>query len=154
MPKNLKQEIIYTVMMVCIMVYAMVCYNIALDHGGMENWIFFAAFSELPIMGAVGFLLDIFIVGSIAKKLAFRLFQPGQDKPIFIILAVSICSVWLMCPMMSFVACILFQDGLHGQLLSIWIELTIRNFPMAFFWQLFAAGPLVRKVFGKLFPEK
>ncbi len=154
MPKNLKQEIIYTIMMVCVMVYAMVCYNIAIDNGGLENWVFLAAFSELPIMGVAGFLLDTFIAGPIAKKLAFRLFQPGQDKPIFVILAISVFSIWLMCPMMSFVASILFQDGLHRQLLSVWIELTIRNFPMAFFWQLFAAGPLVRTIFGKLFPEK
>lgn len=154
MPKNLKQEMIYTVMMVCVMVYAMICYNIAMDNGSMENWIFFAAFGELPIMGAAGFLLDLFVAGPIAKKLAFALFQPGQDKPIFLILAISVCSIWLMCPMMSFVAAVLFQDGLHRQLLSVWVELTVRNFPMAFFWQLFAAGPLVRIVFGKLFPKK
>ncbi|MDO4286994.1 MAG: DUF2798 domain-containing protein [Eubacteriales bacterium] len=154
MPKNLKQEIIYTIMMVCVMVYAMVCYNITIDHGGLENWVFLAAFRELPIMGVAGFVLDTFLAGPIAKKLAFRLFQPEKEKPIFIILAISIFSIWLMCPMMSFVASILFQDGLHRQLLSVWIELTIRNFPMAFFWQLFAAGPLVRTIFGRLFPEK
>jgi len=28
------------------------------------------------------------------------------------------------------------------------------NFPMAFFWQIFYAGPFVRFIFGKLFPEK
>ena len=31
MPQTKKQEIVYTVMMVCVMVYGMVCYNIALD---------------------------------------------------------------------------------------------------------------------------
>ena len=33
MPQTKKQEIVYTVMMVCVMVYGMVCYNIALDVG-------------------------------------------------------------------------------------------------------------------------
>ncbi len=28
------------------------------------------------------------------------------------------------------------------------------NFPMAFFWQLCFAGPLVRKIFALLFQEK
>ena len=28
------------------------------------------------------------------------------------------------------------------------------NVPMAFFWQIFFAGPLVRAVFGQLFREK
>ena len=58
MPQTKKQEIVYTVMMVCVMVYRMVCYNIALDVGGMQNFIFAAALSELPIMGVIGFLLD------------------------------------------------------------------------------------------------
>ena len=43
MPQTKKQEIVYTVMMVCAMVYGMVCYNIALDVGGMQNFIFAAA---------------------------------------------------------------------------------------------------------------
>ena len=37
MPQTKKQEIVYTVMMVCVMVYGMVCYNIALDVGGMQK---------------------------------------------------------------------------------------------------------------------
>ena len=49
MPQTKKQEIVYTVMMVCVMVYGMVCYNIALDVGGMQNFIFAAALSELPL---------------------------------------------------------------------------------------------------------
>ena len=35
MPKNLFQEIVFTVMMVFVMVYAMICYNIALNIGGL-----------------------------------------------------------------------------------------------------------------------
>ena len=37
MPKSLKQEIIYGIMMVFAMVYAMVCYNVTLNVGGMQN---------------------------------------------------------------------------------------------------------------------
>jgi len=33
MPKNLFQEIIFTIIMVIVMVYAMICYNIALSTG-------------------------------------------------------------------------------------------------------------------------
>ena len=40
MPKNLFQEIVFTVMMVFVMVYAMICYNIALNIGGMTNEVF------------------------------------------------------------------------------------------------------------------
>jgi len=154
MPQNRKQETIYTIMMVLVMVYAMICYNISLEVGGMQNFVFVAALAELPIMGVAGFILDTFIAGPIAKKIAFRLVTPGQEKPIFIILAISALSIWLMCPMMSLVATILFKGGLQPEIVSIWIETTVKNFPMAFFWQLFAAGPLVRFLFGKMFPAK
>ena len=70
MPQTKKQEIVYTVMMVCVMVYGMVCYNIALDVGGMQNFSFAAALSELPIMGVIGFLLDTFLVGPAAMRIA------------------------------------------------------------------------------------
>lgn len=146
MPQNRKQEIVYTIIMVICMVYAMVCYNIVLDAGGMKNWIFIAALTELPIMGAAGFILDTFIAGPLAKKFTFRIFNPKEVNPIFLILGISILSIWLMCPMMSFVATILFKGGFNSEMISTWIQLTITNFPMAFFWQLFAAGPFVRKL--------
>lgn len=47
MPKNLFQEIVFTFIMVIVMVYAMICYNIALDFGVLNNTVFIAAFSEL-----------------------------------------------------------------------------------------------------------
>lgn len=113
--------------------------------------IFVAALSELPIMCVAAFLLDTFIAGPLAKKIAFKLVNHKEDKPIFIILAISVLSVWLMCPMMSFVAIVLIKRAFGTQIISVWIQTTIINFPMAFFWQLFAAGPLVRKIFGKMY---
>ncbi len=154
MPRNKVQEVIYTVMMVLIMVYAMIVYNVRLNQGSMAMHTFIDGLPEMLIMCPAAFILDTFIAGPIAKKIAFRLFTPGQDKIIFIILAISVCSVWLMCPMMSLVASILFKNGLTNGLLAVWAETTVMNFPMAFFWQLFAAGPLVRFLFGKMFPEK
>ena len=82
MPQTKKQEIVYTVMMVCVMVYGMVCYNIALDVGGMQNFIFLAAFSELPIMGVIAFLLDTFLVGPAAMRIATGWFTPGHLLPV------------------------------------------------------------------------
>ena len=143
MPKSLKQEIIYGIMMVFAMVYAMVCYNVTLNVGGMQNFVFAAALHELPIMCPLAFIFDFFVVGPIAKKITFRIFNPAEDKIIFVIL--------MMCPYMSLMATIIFKNGLQPEFLSIWISTTIKNFPMAFFWQLFAAGPLVRFIFGKMF---
>ena len=105
-------------------------------------------------MGIVAFFLELFIVGPLAKKLAFRLVQPGMDKMIFIVLAISAITVCLMCPLMSLAAADLFKGGLQPELLSVWIQTTAFNFTMALCWQIFFAGPLVRGIFRRLFPEK
>ena len=49
MPKNKFQDVIFTIIMVFVMVYTMICYNIALNVGGMNNQVFFNAFHELVI---------------------------------------------------------------------------------------------------------
>ena len=68
MPKTKFQDFIYTIIMVIVMVYAMVCYNIALSLGGMKNTVFKMALGELPIMGVIAFILEFFFVGIITKK--------------------------------------------------------------------------------------
>ena len=79
MPKNKLQEVIFTILMVLVMVYAMVCYNIALSNGSMQNWVFVAALHELPLMGALAFVLDFFVVGHLAKKIAMRLYRWSRN---------------------------------------------------------------------------
>ena len=150
MPKTKFQEVIFTILMVFVMVYAMICYNISLNIGGMANHVFLDAFHELVIMGPVAFILDFFLYGGLSKKLAFRIVNPAEDKPIMIILAISSITVCLMCPSMSLVATLLFKNP-GKEVIAIWLQTTALNFPMAFFWQIFFAGPLVRKIFGGIF---
>lgn len=150
MPKTKFQEVIFTILMVFVMVYAMICYNISLNIGGMANHVFLDAFHELVIMGPVAFILDFFLYGSLSKKMAFRIVNPAEDKPIMIILAISSITVCLMCPSMSLVATLLFKNP-GKEVIAIWLQTTALNFPMAFFWQIFFAGPLVRKIFGAIF---
>ena len=150
MPKNKFQEVIFTIIMVFFMVYAMICYNISLNIGGMANHVFLDAFHELVIMGPVAFILDFFLYGSLSKKLAFRIVNPAEDKPIMIILAISSITVCLMCPSMSLVATLLFKNA-GTEFIAVWLQTTALDFPMAFFWQIFFAGPLVRKIFGAIF---
>ena len=111
MPKTKLQEIVFTILMVFVMVYAMICYNIALNMGGMSNVVFLNAFHELIIMGPLAFILDFFLYGSLSKKLAFRIVTPGVDKPIMLILAISSITVCLMCPTMSLAATLLFKHA-------------------------------------------
>ena len=44
MPKTKFQEVVFTIMMVFVMVYAMIIYNIALNKGGMTNEVFYLLF--------------------------------------------------------------------------------------------------------------
>ena len=153
MPKNLFQEIVFTVMMVFVMVYAMICYNIALNIGGMTNEVFLLAFKELVIMGPIAFVLDIFLVGRIAKYKTFKIINPERDNPFFIVLGISVISVMFLCPLMSLAATILFKNA-GNQFVAVWIQTTAMNFPVAFFWQLIYAGPIVRFIFRHIFPER
>ena len=91
MPKTRLQNIIFTLIMAFVMVYAMVCYNIALDKGGMTNEIFLLAFHEIPIMWPIACILEYFAVEKLSRKLAFRMVSP-EDKPVFITLAISSCT--------------------------------------------------------------
>ena len=149
MPKTKFQEVVFTILMVFVMVYAMICYNIALNIGGMSNEVFLSAFHELVIMGPAAFVLDFFIVGNLAKKKAFQIVRVGQDNPFHLVLAISVVSVIWMCPLMSLVATLLFKNA-GSQIIAVWLETTVLNFPMAFCWQLFFAGPFVRFLFRNI----
>ena len=73
MPKNKFQDVIYTIIMASVMVYGMVAYNIVLNTGSMQNWVFLAVFHEWPIMTVIAILLELVFVGKLAMKVAFRL---------------------------------------------------------------------------------
>lgn len=153
MPKNIFQEIVFTILMVIVMVYAMICYNIALSTGGMSNLVFLAAFRELAIMGPIAFILDFFIVGKIAKAKAFKIVDIKKDNPFHLVLAISFVSVIFMCPLMSLAATLLFKDA-GSEFVAVWLQTTALNFPMALCWQIFFAGPAVRFLFRLIFREK
>ena len=153
MPKTKFQNIIFTLLMAFVMVYAMVCYNIAWNVGGMQNRIFVMALEEMVIMWPIAFFLEFFVVEHLSQKLAFRLVTPGRDKPIFILLAISSMIVCLMCPIMSLIATILFKNP-GSELIAVWLQTAAVNFPMALCWQIFFAGPLVRLIFRTIFRKQ
>ena len=153
MPKTKFQEVIFTIMMVFVMVYAMICYNIALNIGGLNTSVFLSAFHEFVIMAPVAFVLDFFFVGHIAKRTAFRIVNPEKENPFHLVIAISVVSVAWMCPLMSLAATILFKDA-GSQFIAVWLQTIALNFPMAFFWQMLYAGPFVRFLFRQIFRER
>lgn len=150
MPKNKFQDVIFTLIMATVMVYGMIVYNVAVNMKGVTNQTFLIALNEMPIMVPIAFVLEFFIVGNLAKRLAFKVVRP-DDRPQFITYAVSICICCIMCPIMSFIAMMLFKETKSfGQ----WIQTWGMNFPMAILYQLFYCGPLVRFIFRHIFREK
>ena len=93
MPKNKFQDVIFTIIMVFVMVYTMICYNIALNVGGMNNQVFLNAFHELVIMGPIAFILDFFLIGPFAKKKAFSIVNLERDNNFHLVIAISVESI-------------------------------------------------------------
>ncbi len=150
MPKNKLQDVVLTAIMAVVMVYGMIVYNVALNMGGVSGVTFLAALHELPIMAPIAFVLEFFVVGKIARKLAFTVMRP-DDRPQFITYAISICICCIMCPVMSLIAVILFKET---KSFGVWVQTWAMNFPMAILYQLFYCGPFVRLIFRTIFREK
>ena len=146
MPRNKFEDVIFTAIMATIMVYGMVVYNVALNTGGVTGATFVMALHELPIMVPIAFILEFFIVGKIAKMLAFTVVRP-TDRPQVITYAISICICCIMCPTMSLIATFLFKTPSFGT----WVQTFGMNFPMAICYQMFYCGPFVRLIFRLIF---
>ncbi len=150
MPKNKFQDVVFTIIMATVMVYGMVVYNVALNTGAVTGKTFLMAVHELPIMVPIAFVLEFFVVGKIARQLAFLVMRP-DDRPQFITYAISICICCIMCPVMSLAATILFKET---KSFGTWVQTWAMNFPMAICYQMFYCGPLVRLIFRSIFKEK
>jgi hypothetical protein len=149
MPKNKFQDVVFTAIMAIIMVYGMIVYNVALNTGEVTGTTFLAALHELWIMAPIAFVLEFFVVGGLARMLAFKVVQP-TDRPQIITYAISICICCIMCPVMSLIATFLFKTPSFGT----WVMTWALNFPMAICYQMFYCGPLVRLIFRTIFREK
>ena len=67
---------------------------------------------------------------------------------------ISSVTVAIMCPLMSLIASLLFNFTGVSDIVPNFLQICVRNFPMALCWQLFYAGPLVRAVFRFLFKKQ
>jgi hypothetical protein len=153
MPKTKFQGIIFTMMMVFAMVFVMTVYNISMETGGLKYATFGQAIIEMWPVYIFAFLIENFMIGPLAKKLAFRIVSPKEDKPIFVILATSSFMVSLMAPTMSMFTTIV-HHGFVIDLPVLWLTAVFKNFPMALCIQTFFVGPLVRLIFRNIFKHQ
>lgn len=135
MPKNKTQGIIFGIIMSYSMAVGMEIYNNAIQQGVHLQP---GGFTNLTY-------------GIVGKALVEALFM----GLIVIIVSELWGTVSVMCPTMSLAATIIFSMILGGapvwQLPAIWAGTLIKNFPMAFFWNMFAAAPFTNWACGKLF---
>ena len=105
-------------------------------------------------MTVIVFIMEHFIAGPIARKRAFKLVTPGKDNPMLVTVTIAGCTVFLMCPIMSFWAAVIFKYNGLKTLLAVYLQTLVCNFPMALLWQVFFAGPFVRWLFRTIFKKQ
>ena len=166
MIKTKTQGIIFGLIMSYAMAYGMEVYNVAIKMGfdlqvgglsTMTNAVFLGALKEALYMGLFVFLFSNLWGNRLGAAFAARRCDPARDNPYFCQLLRQGGTVAVMCPTMSMVAAILFNMILGGgswmELPAVWVGTVLKNFPMAFLWNFFAAAPFSHWLFGKLFPE-
>ena len=166
MPKNKMQGFIFGVIMSYAMAYGMEVYNIAIKEGvnlaaggfsNMTNIVFLEALKEASYMGLLVLLFSNLWGNRIGASFASKHCDPSKDNPYICQLLRQAGTVAVMCPTMSLVASILFNIILGGtplsQLPAIWVGTFFKNFPMAFFWNMFAAAPFTHWLFKKIFHQ-
>lgn len=135
--------------MAFVMVYGMESYNHIVANTFSLSAFTVSLFELAWLMTAV-IVLQTFAGAPLARKIAFSFINPETANPKFVVLAMQISTVLIMCPLMSFVAALAFKNGLHGNTVEIWLKTIVLNFPAALLWQILVAGPVVRFVVDKV----
>lgn len=151
MGQTKSQKTIFTVMMCFGMVLGMTIYNMLLNEGFHDQF-FNHLLKDFWLGFIVALILDVFIVGKLAKPIALKIVKPNATtKPIKIILTISSCMVVGMVLCMSMYGAIL-AVGFNTDAFKIYPSCVLLNFIMALPLNLLVVSPLVRFIFGKCFP--
>lgn len=155
MPKNKRESLIYTVMMCFFMVFWMSIYNVSMHMSAFSWEVVKVAWMGMPLAYIVAIICDWFIVSGPAKMVAFKYLLKPDSSIIRKIITVSCCMVIPMVIIMSMYGAleVTIESGQWNNILIIWLKNIPVNFIMALPLQLIIAGPIVRSIFRKAFPE-
>lgn len=179
MPQNQFYRMMFALLTVLVTVHGFVFYSLYVVNGNILTTInettsvidainkqggVYMLGRNVPIWAIVlvefilAYTIEVLVGSPFSFKLASRVFDPKETHPVLFETAIICATVGLMCPIMSFLAAILyypFYDGFNIiKLLAYWLKLVCINFPFAFFSQLFFIQPLIRKIFKALFVRK
>lgn len=144
MPTNKKEGIIFTTLMCFLMVLGMSIYNLILHN----------SLAAVPLVTGlipgfvVAFILDVFVVGTVAKKIAFKL-PLNKESKLQMILTISCLMILGMVTFMSLFG-LLIEGGLPAHLWPAYAHTWKMNIIVALPYQLLIVGPISRLVLGKI----
>ena len=144
MPTNKKEGIIFTTLMCFSMVLGMSIYNLLL-HGSFS---FVALITGLIPGFIVAFILDVFVIGVLAKKIAFSL-PLNKDNKLVMILTISCLMILGMVTCMSLFG-VLIEGGMPNDLGGPYRHDWSMNIIDALPHQLIVVGPFSRAILGKI----
>lgn len=162
MPQSKRKELLYALITVIITVPCFVFYCSSYEAGGFNveviknSWIF------IPIEFVLAYLSEIFIGGPLANKITFKKVNPKETPSMIVELVIIASTVLVMCPLMSFLATILYDGiinvGIYNgdftnfliNFIPSWLQKIVLNFPFALLSQIFFIQPIVRTIFKKI----
>lgn len=140
MPRNKREGLLFTTLMCFLMVIGMSAYNLALHNAlSIHN----LAHGLVPGF-FVAFILDTFIVGVMAKKVAFKL-PLVVSKQIYLILTISSLMIIGMVTCMSLFG-LLVQGTELTSLAALYPHAWLMNLIAALPYQLLIVGPVSRSI--------
>lgn len=142
-------------MMCCGMVVCMTFYNL-FTNGLMGTISLKEILLQLILVFLTASLLELFIVGPVAKKAAFSLPYDKSKKILVIVsLAFFMVSGMVLCMSLYGLGNAYFANKLNGDsLLGTYFMIVVKNFIFAFPLQLFLVGPMVRYLFRTFIKNK
>lgn len=149
MGRNKKEAILFTFIMCALMVLGMSIYNVVLMEGWSGSVIKDVLIGYLPAF-IVAFILDVFVVGKVAKGIAYKLVK-DNDPMIKKIMLISFFMVTGMVLFMSFYGAVL-HVGFSAELPMAYLSAIGKNFIFALPLQIILVGPLTRFIFVKITP--
>ncbi|MHA8110835.1 DUF2798 domain-containing protein [Lactobacillaceae bacterium Melli_B4] len=150
MPRNFKEELMFTGMMAGLMVIVMEGYNIAMAQGMGDGFIL-EIIKGYPLALLVAAILDLALVGPIVKAIFFKfIFKPAWEAtPIKIALTISTMMVLGMVSTMSLFG-IIVTFGFGNISWSMYGHAWLLNLCVALPLQLIIVGPICRYLLNKI----
>ncbi|MDD9268263.1 hypothetical protein ACFPES_14585 [Paenibacillus sp. GCM10023248] len=150
MPATKKENVYFGLMMCSGMVIFMTTYNL-FTNGLIGRISMGSVLLQLLLGFIVAFLLESFIVGPVAKKMALSLPYDKSKKALVIVsIALFMVTGMVLCMSLFGVVMAMISNGLMGEtFIEKYVSTVCRNFIFALPLQLLIVGPVVRYVFVK-----